>query len=86
MFAGSTSNRTETGSVNDRITTIRQQLIKDGVLEVVDNDTLRFTKDHIFRSPSQAAAVVLAGHANGWLKWKYPDGRTLDEVKRKSGE
>jgi hypothetical protein len=86
VFVGSISNRTETDSINEGITTIRQQMIKDGVLEVVDNDTLRFTKDHIFRSPSQAAAVVLARSANGWLEWKYPDGRTLDEVKRKSGE
>jgi len=27
---------------------------------------------------------VLARSANGWIEWKYPDGRTLDEVKRKA--
>ncbi|MGZ8901169.1 MAG: DUF4357 domain-containing protein [Limisphaerales bacterium] len=63
--------------------TIRRQLIADGVLEVVDADSLRFTKDYIFPSPSQAAAIVLARTANGWVEWRYPDGRTLDEVKRK---
>ena len=35
-----------------------------------------------FSSPSAAAAVVLARRANGWIEWKYKDGRTLDEVKR----
>jgi hypothetical protein len=55
-----------------------------GILEEIDADTLRFTKDHVFPSPSQAAAIVLARTANGWTEWKYPDGRTLDEVKRKS--
>lgn len=26
---------------------------------------------------------IQARTANGWVEWKYPDGRTLDEVKRK---
>ncbi|HBS27340.1 MAG TPA: hypothetical protein DD827_09500 [Gammaproteobacteria bacterium] len=36
------------------------------------------------RSPSGSAVVVLARRANGWLEWKYKDGKTLDEVKRQS--
>jgi hypothetical protein len=28
---------------------------------------------------------VLARRANGWIEWKYKDGKTLDEVKRKDG-
>ena len=64
----------------------RRDSLSKGDLEVFGNETLRFAKDHIFPSPSQAAAVVLARNANGWLEWKYPDGRTLDEVKRKSVE
>jgi hypothetical protein len=83
VFAGSISNRVEAASIHEYMTTIRRQLIADGVLEVVDKDSLRFTKDYIFPSPSQAAAIVLARTANGWVEWKYPDGRTLDEVKRK---
>ena len=62
----------------------RQRLIDHGILEILDEETLGFTKDQIFPSPSQAAAVVLARNANGWTEWKYPDGRTLDEVKRKA--
>jgi len=85
VFAGSISNRQEANSMHTFMIAIRHELSKDGVLEVIDNDTLRFTKNHVFPSPSQAAAIVLARNANGWLEWKYPDGRTLDEVKRKSG-
>jgi len=85
VFAGSTSNRQETNTIHKFMIAIRQQLLKDGVLAVVDDDTLRFTKNHVFPSPSQAAAIVLARNANGWLEWKYADGRTLDEVKRKTG-
>ena len=83
VFAGSICNREEAKSTHEYASVIRQQLLQDGVLEVVDHSTLRFTKDHVFPSPSQAAMMVLARNANGWIEWKYPDGRTLDEVKRK---
>lgn len=84
VFAGSTCNRQEAKSMHAYGSIIRQQMLNEGILEVVDEDLLRFTKDHIFPSPSQAAMVVLARTANGWTEWMYPDGRTLDEVKRKS--
>ena len=71
---------------HDYLLAKRHQLLKDDVLEVVDDDTLRFTKDFIFPSPSQAAAIVLARNANGWTEWKYSDGRTLDQVKRHTGD
>jgi hypothetical protein len=29
---------------------------------------------------------VLARNANGWREWKYPDGKTLDEVKRQTAD
>lgn len=84
VFAGSVANRTEAASTHGFVVGVRKQLIHEGVLQPVDEDTLKFTRNHIFPSPSQAAAVVLARNANGWIEWKYPDGRTLDEVKRKS--
>jgi len=84
VFANSISNRPEAKAIHSYVSVIRQQLVNHGILEVVDDETLRFTKDQIFPSPSQAAEVVLARNANGWTEWKYPDGRTLDEVKRKA--
>ena len=27
-------------------------------------------------------AEILANSRNGWIEWKYKDGKTLDEVKR----
>lgn len=86
VFAGSIANRIFAKSSHDYVEATRDGLIKDGVMEVVDDDTLCFVKDHIFNSPSQAAAIVLARNANGWTEWKYPDGKTLDEVKRKGSE
>lgn len=81
VFSGSKSNIQETKSAGPHLTNRREQLVKDGVLEKANNIYV-FTQDHIFTSPSTAAAVVLARRANGWKEWKYKDGKTLDEVKR----
>jgi hypothetical protein len=86
VFANSTSNRPEVSSIHEYVSTARKQMLEQGILEIVDDEILRFTKDQIFPSPSQAAAVVLGRNANGWLEWRYPDGRTLDEVKRKGAD
>lgn len=83
VFAGGIANRDIVASVKATLQPIQSRYLETGVLEVADADTLRFAKDHVFPSPSQAASIVLARSANGWVEWKYPDGRTLDEVKRK---
>jgi len=56
----------------------RQQLITDGVLAKEDNG-YRFTVDHVFTSPSQAAAVCAGRSANGRVNWKDDKGVTLKE-------
>jgi hypothetical protein len=43
----------------------------------------RLKKDHVFDSPSAAAAYVLGRMANGWLDWIDEAGNTLDSVFRK---
>lgn len=86
VFAGSTANVQETKSARGTwVTKLRTSLIEEGVLEL-DGEVYRFTRNHVFGSPSAAAVGVLARNANGWLEWKYSDGRTLDEVKRPGGD
>jgi len=63
---------------------MRQKLLQAEIL-VRDDNSYKFTTNHVFSSPSAAAATVLARSANGWTEWKYKDGRTLDEVKRQGG-
>lgn len=65
------------------VTAIHQRLLTQGVLEE-HSGQLRFTQDHLFQTPSGAAAAVLGRTANGWISWKRADGRTLSEVKRVS--
>lgn len=83
VFEGSKCNLKETQSAGPYVINWRKRLIEDGIL-VQENNIYKFESDHIFSSPSTAAAVVLARRANGWTEWKYKDGKTLDEVKRQS--
>ncbi len=83
VFAGSTANVGESRSVQAWITEKRNKLIEQGILKLKDN-VYFFTSNYIFPSPSAASAVVLGRSANGWIEWKYQDGKTLDEVKRQN--
>jgi hypothetical protein len=70
------------GTSNERM---RSQLVIEGVLAIQPNssgDSLVFTRNHLFSSPSTAAIAVMGRSANGWLEWKTASGKTLDEVKR----
>lgn len=58
---------------------MRQRLKDEGVLEA-KGDTLVFTRNAEFTSPSSAAAVIHGGHANGLTAWKDKSGKTLKEI------
>jgi len=68
-------------SATDYVTPLRSQLLSEGVL-VEEDGKLRFTKDHVFDSPSGAAATVLGTIANGWITWKTVAGVTLNDAKQ----
>ncbi|HET6880274.1 MAG TPA: DUF4357 domain-containing protein, partial [Pirellulales bacterium] len=78
--AGSLARREITPS-GKGVPSVHQRLITQGVLEE-DGARLKFLKDHLFSTPSGAAAAVLGRTANGWISWKRADGRTLSEVRR----
>lgn len=80
--AGSVGRRANVPSIqNTSDGAFRERLIADGVMKV-EGDTVVFTRDHLFRSPSTAAVALLGRTANGWLEWKNAAGQTLDAVKR----
>ncbi len=58
VFSGSICNFEETKSAGPYVKNWRDQLIKDGVLRS-DGIIYRFTQNHIFSSPSTAAAVLV---------------------------
>ena len=57
----------------------RHKLIDEKSL-IEQNNTLVFTKDVEFSSPSAAAAAIHGGSANGLLAWKTQDGKSLKEL------
>ena len=59
----------------------REKLVESGVM-IKKDEMFVFTRDHLFASPSRAAAVLLGRSANGWMEWKNKDGQTLDTLKR----
>jgi hypothetical protein len=79
ILAGSTAKTAEVPSIHARTTELRASLLGNGVLEK-EGETLLFTQDYVFSSPSEAAAVILARSVNGREKWLTKDGRTLKEL------
>ncbi len=61
----------------------REKLIAGGIM-AADGNSVVFTRDHLFSSPSMAAVALLGRSANGWMAWKAANGKTLDELKRQS--
>lgn len=61
----------------------RQRIIDAGIMKN-EGGRLVFQKDHLFKSPSMAAIILMGRHANGWTDWKNKDGHTLDAMKRQS--
>jgi len=59
---------------------VRELLAQQGAIVTVDG-RIRFEKDHLFSSPSAAAACVTGRTANGSIEWKDAAGRTLREVR-----
>lgn len=58
---------------------MRLKLKEEGCLAIAA-DSLVFTRDVEFTSPSAAAAVVHGGHANGLIAWKDLESRTLKQI------
>ena len=79
VFSGSLARATPTAATRPHVVDLRDQLVSDGIL-AADGESLRFTRDYIFNSPSTAASVVLGGSANGRREWKDESGRSLREL------
>ncbi|MEI6078358.1 MAG: GIY-YIG nuclease family protein [Verrucomicrobiota bacterium] len=62
---------------------LRQRMVASGALRE-EGGKLVFTTDHLFKTPSMAAAFLAGRTANGWLEWKDKDGKTLDALKRQT--
>ncbi|MBZ0106328.1 MAG: GIY-YIG nuclease family protein [Sulfuricella denitrificans] len=57
---------------------LRERLISSGVL-IENGPKLKFVRDQLFRSPSQAAAIVVGYSINGRDNWKTPSGLSFSD-------
>ena len=85
VLQGSRARVSEVESIHDYLRDLRRQLRDRGVLEP-EGETLLFTQDFRFSSPSTAAGVLVGGSANGRLVWKDQRGRTLKALQRDRSE
>ena len=83
VFTGSTCNIKEVKTAAVWLINMRKRLVDSGILQK-KNDVFTFTSDYMFQSPSAASGTVLARSSNGWVDWKYKNGKTLDDVHRKN--
>jgi hypothetical protein len=79
VFEGSLARVDSVPSIHAYMKTHREQLQEEGVL-VPDSGYLRFTRAHLFDSPSTAAGVILGRTANGRIEWKNSSGQTLKDI------
>ena len=82
--AGSLARRAITLRERRGFIQIHEWLLSEGVLETHGEQQLRFTRDHLFDTPSGASSAILGRHSNGLDEWKRADGAKLRERFRPS--
>ena len=77
--ATSEASKSVHSSLSANLRALRDRLAEAGVL-VLGGDKLIFSRDYVFPSPSQAAAVIVGYSINGRTAWKTSDGRSTAEI------
>lgn len=83
VLAGSMGNSRSRPSAAKSIIRGRQSLIDRGIAEI-QGERLRMTQDHLFSSPSLAAAMLVGGNVNGRDSWKNAAGKSVNEIEADS--
>ena len=79
MLSGSYGNASARPSAIQSIVRSRQSLIDRGIAQI-RGSKLVLAQDHLFTSPSQAAAVLVGGSMNGREAWKNVAGKSINEI------
>jgi hypothetical protein len=78
VLEGSDAALKPASSLTGGAVALRQMMIASGVLESL-NEKLIFRRDHMFKTPSQAAGIVTGYSINGRDNWKLDDGTTFKQ-------
>jgi hypothetical protein len=85
VLQGSQAVRDEVPKIPPHITAMRNDLKTQGVIEL-DGASDRFSQDHVFSSPSTAAAAVMGRNANGRTEWRTAQGVTLKQLQEAAAD
>ncbi|WP_440906392.1 GIY-YIG nuclease family protein (plasmid) [Catenovulum sp. SX2] len=83
VLEGSTISGIVKESLSGGYKKLRTQLIESGVLSSQDGSFV-FTKDQLFTSPSQAAAIIVGYAINGRHSWQTGEGVSLKQIEESS--
>lgn len=65
-----------TPSMSENLIRLRSKLISNGTI----SSEYTFERDHLFTSPSLAAAIVMGRNANGRTEWKTSSGQSIKDI------
>ncbi len=81
VLSGSKAETIELPSLSDGGKLLRAKLIQTEVLIPVGGK-LQFSRDYLFNSPSQAAAVIVGYSINGRDAWRLDNGTNFDKYEK----
>jgi hypothetical protein len=85
VIKGSQLVKDEVPSIHAYMTTLRQDMLEQGVISANGNAYV-FNQDYVFNSSSTAAGVIQGRTANGRKDWKNKEGKTLREIQEATAE
>ncbi|MBU1146239.1 GIY-YIG nuclease family protein [Patescibacteria group bacterium] len=85
VLEGSQVAKEETPSIHEYLHNLRSEKLQEQVISD-KGDYFEVQQKITFSSLSTAAGFVMGRTANGWNEWKNAEGKTIDEIERKSLE
>ncbi len=85
VLEGSQVAKDEVPSIHEYLHNLRSEKLQEKVISD-RGDYFEVQQKITFASLSTAAGFVMGRSANGWSEWKNSDGKTIDEIERKSLE
>lgn len=85
VFTGALARAETVESMPAWAANLREALVRSGDLVPLEGGaSLRLSSDHMFKSPSAAAAVLRGRSAAGPTEWRDASGRTLKEIREQA--
>jgi len=85
VLKGSQLVKDEVPSIHAYMTTLRKDMLEQGVISASGNAYV-FNQDYVFNSSSTAAGVIQGRTANGRKDWKNKEGKTLREIQKAAAD